>query len=728
MESSSLHFGLASQDLLDKIDQLFACNVGEYVDLPQLVVVGDQSSGKSSVLAALTKLSFPRESNLCTRFATQITFRRTQETHVTASVIPAQDASEEHALKVRSWTKNGLQSLDVKSFADIMRQASDVMGLTSGEIRSDQTFSNDVLRLEIGGPKEAHLSVIDVPGIFKRTTSGLTTKLDMEMVQQMVHDYMKNHRSVMLAVVPANVDIATQEILEKAEELDPDGIRTLAVLTKPDLTDKGAEINVIHLVEGKRHPLKLGWHILRNAGQAELEKHEADRDSVERKFFANKSPWSGLDKDRVGIDSFRNRLQEVLTDHIRREFPKVKSEIAKKVTACQQHLEALGERRQTSTEQSRYLMGISMQFQELVAEALSASHSCADVFDENPSLRLATATVNRGDLMSNDMATNGHTFHFQSSDLEPVSDRIKGSDSSSANFEQEDAILPEDDLSDDQSERISGVRQVKCHPDLEDLLHVAATLPEPQREGIYTWLEAVYRNARGFELGTLNPWLLAVAMKQQSKKWKDLALGYIADLITLAHTFVVDLLRVVCPVKRVRQGVMSLLMDHLMRKYRSAIAQANFLLEVELSGTPATLNHYFNDNLQKCRQKRNCARMESRAFTNHDGIKVVRFEDTMQSYSMSNADHDIQDLHDILHSYYKVACKRFVDCLRMHVADHYLITGSRTPLKLFSPGFVAAMTPEQLEEVAGEDLITKRKRAQLEKELKDLEQGKRILK
>ena len=122
MESSSLHFGLASQDLLDKIDQLFACNVGEYVDLPQLVVVGDQSSGKSSVLAALTKLPFPRESNLCTRFATQITFRRTQETHVTASVIPAQDTSEEHASKVRGWTKNDLQSLDVKSFADIMRQ------------------------------------------------------------------------------------------------------------------------------------------------------------------------------------------------------------------------------------------------------------------------------------------------------------------------------------------------------------------------------------------------------------------------------------------------------------------------------------------------------------------------------------------------------------------------------------------------------------------------------
>ena len=122
MKIPDSHFGLANPGLLEKIDQLFACNVGECVDLPQLVVVGDQSSGKSSVLEALTKLPFPRESGLCTRFATQITFRRSQETHVTVSVIPAQDASEEHKTAARAWTMNDLRSLDADSFADIMKQ------------------------------------------------------------------------------------------------------------------------------------------------------------------------------------------------------------------------------------------------------------------------------------------------------------------------------------------------------------------------------------------------------------------------------------------------------------------------------------------------------------------------------------------------------------------------------------------------------------------------------
>ena len=111
-------------------------------------------------------------------------------------------------------------------------------------------FSNDVLKIEICGPKQQHLSVIDVPGIFRNTTAGVTTDSDMEVVRNMVNNYMKNPRSVILAVIPANVDIATQEILKMAEKCDTKGQRTLGVLTKPDLVDRGAEHRVIDLVEG----------------------------------------------------------------------------------------------------------------------------------------------------------------------------------------------------------------------------------------------------------------------------------------------------------------------------------------------------------------------------------------------------------------------------------------------------------------------------------------------
>lgn len=189
---------------------------------------------------------------------------------------------------------------------------------------TSKTFSDDVLKIEICGPDQEHLSVIDVPGIFKKTTEGLTTKSDIGMVRNMVFNYMKNPRAVILAVIPANVDIATQEILEMAAECDTEGKRTLGVLTKPDLVDVGAEQHVLDLVEGKSHKLKLGWCIIRNRGQKEL-LESTDRHEVERYFFMSQNPWAKVEKDRVGVEALRRRLIDILAAIVRRQFGKVSS-------------------------------------------------------------------------------------------------------------------------------------------------------------------------------------------------------------------------------------------------------------------------------------------------------------------------------------------------------------------------------------------------------------------
>jgi hypothetical protein len=199
-----------------------------------------------------------------------------------------------------------------------------VMGLGEKDHKGTHgTFSEDVLCLEICGPKEQHFSVIDVPGIFRKTTEGVTTKEDQRVVLAMVRRYMENPRSIMLTVIPANVDIATQEILTMAEEVDEEGVRTLGVLTKPDLVDSGAEKSVIELLRGLRHKLELGWYILRNPGQKDIEDSSTDRDAMEKSFFRDRAPWNTIDKDRVGIEALQLRLQEILASKIRSEFPKV---------------------------------------------------------------------------------------------------------------------------------------------------------------------------------------------------------------------------------------------------------------------------------------------------------------------------------------------------------------------------------------------------------------------
>jgi hypothetical protein len=113
---------MADEKLLEKVDKLFATGVGHHIPLPQIVVVGDQSSGKSSVLEGLTGLPFPRDSGLCTRFATQITFRRAATKTISVSIIPGSSSSDEHQEEVRKWSKSELTQLTPVEFAKIMKE------------------------------------------------------------------------------------------------------------------------------------------------------------------------------------------------------------------------------------------------------------------------------------------------------------------------------------------------------------------------------------------------------------------------------------------------------------------------------------------------------------------------------------------------------------------------------------------------------------------------------
>lgn len=202
-----------------------------------------------------------------------------------------------------------------------------------------------------------------------------------------------------------------------------------------------------------------------------------------------------------------------------------------------------------------------MDYENLCGEALSSNYGRTDVFDQHLTLRLATAVVNRSEQISDAIATKEHTFWFE--------ERVEeGSDGSGA------AALPVAEIAtmavEDGNGNLEGAVQIRTvldHPELEDLVFPAQKLPEPRSGSFRVWLKNVYRNSRGFEIGTQNSSLLAVTMKHQSAKWKDLAMGYISDIITMVHEFIVDLLHVVCPIKRVRAGIMSLLIYPLMEKY-----------------------------------------------------------------------------------------------------------------------------------------------------------------
>lgn len=119
--------------------------------------------------------------------------------------------------------------------------------------------------------------------------------------------------------------------------------------------------------------------------------------------------------------------------------------------------------------------------------------------------------------------------------------------------------------------------------------------------------------------------------------------------------------------------------------------------------------------------------MESQVFEIENHGSVVRLCDIVQTHPLSNSEQVVREIHDILKSYYELSRKRFVDNVRMQAADHFLVTGPNTPLKLFSPRFVSSLTPAQLDEVVGEEENAKRQRARLEKEIGLLKECMAIL-
>jgi hypothetical protein len=127
------------------------------------------------------------------------------------------------------------------------------------------------------------------------------------------------------------------------------------------------------------------------------------------------------------------------------------------------------------------------------------------------------------------------------------------------------------------------------------------------------------------------------------------------------------------------------------------------------------------------RQDRMIAAMQEFTFSDCSHGSVVRLTDAQRTHPMSNTEYIIQDIHDILQSYYKVARKRFADNVVKQAIDYFLLTGPEAPLKLFSPNFVSALSSNELDHIASEAPVVKRERNRLMKEISSLEAAKTIL-
>lgn len=378
--SASGHLDLGSRTVkqrLNQVDKIRANGVGDHIALPQLVVCGAQSAGKSSVLEGVTGIPFPRQDGVCTKFATEIILRHQPgDISITASIIPHSKQDDAKAKKLRDYRRH-LKGYD--ELPEVISHASRLMGIRGFGPADDSdapAFAADVLRIEVVGDVGLHLTVVDLPGLVAvdENHGG-----DINLVSDLVDSYLQNSRTIILAVVQAGNDIVTEPIIQRARSFDSAGERTVGIITKPDLINKGTEARVAKIINNEDETkLKLGFFLLKNPSPEELAKglSASERNKAELGFFES-TAWkdAGLKKSRLGIEALRSFLQKILEEHIEKELPKVRKEIQALLERTQNYLHDLGTERATVGDKRHFLTSMSMDFTGITQPAVDGIYN-----------------------------------------------------------------------------------------------------------------------------------------------------------------------------------------------------------------------------------------------------------------------------------------------------------------------------------------------------------------
>lgn len=538
-------------ELLDLIDTLRSQGISRYIDLPQLIVCGDQSAGKSSVLEAISGgLRFPTKDSLCTRFPIELILRRSPTPQVNITIIPHEGRSKEEKDALADFEP---PTVSLEVFPDIVDAAAKAMGIDG----SQKSFSKDVLRVELSGPTQPQLTLVDLPGLYHAGNEHQSRE-EAETIHSLVNEYMGKERSIILAVVSAMNDYNNQIVTEYARRADPKGDRTLGIITKPDALHSGSNtlytFQDLLMDQGTR--FKLGWNVLRNRDYKTRTSTTEERDKAEELFFQN-DDWKKIAKDRLGVQAIRKRLSDILFAHILKELPQLLQDVQDGITGCEQRLNSLGTSRYTLAAQRIYLVDASQKFATLMDDSIKGKYHAAFFGSSHPDegydKRLRAVVQNIMNSFAQEMHLRGHT-----------------------------------------------VALVDHVPNQDDSQHTA---PRPtSREEFLKYVELRMNRNRGRELpGTFNPDIIGDLFLDQAQPWKGIMHLTREQLLKASET-TIDLILEHVTDPTTAQAIQLYLIQPNMKVVSNALSEkVDEVLRPHLFGHPLTFNHYFIDNIQKKR-------------------------------------------------------------------------------------------------------------------------------
>uniref|UniRef100_A0A8C6TLZ1 Dynamin-2 n=1 Tax=Neogobius melanostomus TaxID=47308 RepID=A0A8C6TLZ1_9GOBI len=296
------------QDAFSSIGQ--SCNL----DLPQIAVVGGQSAGKSSVLENFVGRDFlPRGSGIVTR---------------RPLILQLINNKAEHAEFLHC---------KGKKFVDFDEVRSEIEAETDRITGSNKGISNIPINLRVYSPNVLNLTLIDLPGMTKVAVGDQPVDIEFQ-IRDMLMQFITKESCLILAVTPANTDLANSDALKIAKEVDPQGLRTIGVITKLDLMDEGTDAKDI--LENKLLPLRRGYVGVVNRSQKDIDGKKDIRAALaaERKFFLSHPAYRHI-AERMGTPHLQKTLNQQLTNHIRETLPGLRNKLQGQLLSLEKEVE-----------------------------------------------------------------------------------------------------------------------------------------------------------------------------------------------------------------------------------------------------------------------------------------------------------------------------------------------------------------------------------------------------
>ncbi|KAL5504501.1 hypothetical protein ACEPAH_7162 [Sanghuangporus vaninii] len=340
--------GQDMQRMLNLTDGLRSVGAQSEIDIPQIAVIGDQSTGKSSLLHRMSGVPVQRSSGTCTRVPSEIILKESADGswECTISIRYIRDASGTRLGKPRteqfgSKMTNPIEVKDRMAHAQLAclnpsRPCSYFLnGPPSLRFVSENSFSDNCVIVQIIGPGVPNLSLCDLPGLIA-SVGKAGNETDIDMIKDLVASYISKSNCLILLTVSCETDFETQGAYRLATQYDPDGKRTLGVLTKPDRIASGDEDRWVKLVKNEEEQLDLGWFCVKQPDSKQVASGITleNVQTLEDDFFESVEPWRSLPfsaRSRLGARPLVERLSQMLAELIAHRLPEVREEVERMI-------------------------------------------------------------------------------------------------------------------------------------------------------------------------------------------------------------------------------------------------------------------------------------------------------------------------------------------------------------------------------------------------------------